>query len=457
LKVITQKIFRNQEELATPEFVPLAEHARPWVSPLSEEKVLTIEDRRRLNQLRQEIETLRRTIEREQEALAKEARAQRATERRRMRQPTRGGRQDFGLDELYGDPGGRTGRRAAPTPRPAVPQPTARERAEERISQTQAKLDEKLAEYSELSGEDISNLRTRERVYRGGGYGEFGPGYDMEMELMGMYGADPYGMYGGDPYGMYGGGDPYGMYPPTMPQFNSPRRNQRGGRGQENMEEGKIQVWAHDLTAQPGEVYRYRIVLHLFNPLFQRKGLPPEQHEKYYDKISIATEPSEWTGEVAIRPQPQWFLVDAKEREQTATVEMWLIYNGRPESINFTLEPGDVIGGEGEIEQIDARKARELLRRRGVRQRGRDRDEDDAEVVEANKIQLIVDAAVVDVHQPGPRGGIASPIMRYVDLATGKIKERSVREDTNSDDRQFYTSERALQVGLDAASATSKR
>jgi hypothetical protein len=108
------------------------------------------------------------------------------------------------------------------------------------------------------------------------------------------------------------------------------------------LEEDLITLWAHDLTAKPGEIYRYRVRVALVNPLFQQTQLVPEQRQKYANELSVLSEPSAWTQPVRVDPEHYYFAtaVDAG----VTTVEVWRIFGGAWRSQEFKARPGQSIG-----------------------------------------------------------------------------------------------------------------
>ena len=76
----------------------------------------------------------------------------------------------------------------------------------------------------------------------------------------------------------------------------------------------QITLWAHDVTARPGATYRYRVVVTLLNPLFNRDSqLNDEQREAYADRLGLESQTSDWI-EVAVPPARRFFLVSASPR-----------------------------------------------------------------------------------------------------------------------------------------------
>ncbi|MDX1681756.1 MAG: hypothetical protein R3336_01430 [Phycisphaeraceae bacterium] len=106
----------------------------------------------------------------------------------------------------------------------------------------------------------------------------------------------------------------------------------------------EVRLWAHDMTAQPGETYRYQIKVGLLNPLFRRTDLSPEQREQYIDKLTLESEPSEWSEPVKIAPKYRFFAVGANRDRQYVNVEVWRVFDGTWRRRDFVVRPGDLIG-----------------------------------------------------------------------------------------------------------------
>lgn len=87
--------------------------------------------------------------------------------------------------------------------------------------------------------------------------------------------------------------------------------------GQEEEEEagmgGDVWVWGHDLTAQTGETYRYRMTIQLANPFFGHKpSLFPQQVSLAQD-VTVASETSKWTDVIEMQKSKQWFVTGSKK------------------------------------------------------------------------------------------------------------------------------------------------
>ncbi len=106
-----------------------------------------------------------------------------------------------------------------------------------------------------------------------------------------------------------------------------------------------IRLWAHDVTAEPGAVYRYRTRVVINNPMFGRSGLGDEAGAKL---PVVLGQWSEWTDPVLVLPSEVYFVSSATPRNQasgmvTAGAECYVFYYGYYRRGSATLEPGDVI------------------------------------------------------------------------------------------------------------------
>ncbi|MFW6336463.1 MAG: hypothetical protein ACOC3G_04985, partial [Phycisphaeraceae bacterium] len=115
----------------------------------------------------------------------------------------------------------------------------------------------------------------------------------------------------------------------------------------------EVRIWAHDITVEPGRTYRYKLVASVVNPLFAETNLVPEQREANRDRLLLqpdeqAIDEMPWTDPVGVDPVLQFFLVNGNVNLGMAEIEVWRPYNGRWVVGEFSLRPGDRIGGEGQ-------------------------------------------------------------------------------------------------------------
>ena len=115
----------------------------------------------------------------------------------------------------------------------------------------------------------------------------------------------------------------------------------------------EARIWAHDITVAPGQRYRYKLVASVVNPLFAETNLTPEQREANRDRLLLqpdeqAIDEMPWTEPVQVDPVLQFFLVNGNVNLGIAQIEVWRPYNGRWVVGEFSLRPGDRVGGEGQ-------------------------------------------------------------------------------------------------------------
>jgi hypothetical protein len=113
------------------------------------------------------------------------------------------------------------------------------------------------------------------------------------------------------------------------------------------LENPDIQMWAHDLTVEPGKVYRYRVKVALTNPFFARtSALVPEQQELAKSPI-IVSQASEWSEPVRVLDDQYYFITNAAESDAMggarATAELYKFFYGYYRKGSISLEPGDVL------------------------------------------------------------------------------------------------------------------
>lgn len=123
----------------------------------------------------------------------------------------------------------------------------------------------------------------------------------------------------------------------------------------DGLDESALLVWAHDLTAKPGETYHYRATISVYNPFFgKRRNLSSDQ-ESLADSFTLTTAASEWSSEITINSRLQWYITSASAPGQRgsngslglgqATAEVFRYYDGREWMETFKVQPGEHIGG----------------------------------------------------------------------------------------------------------------
>ncbi|HRQ73818.1 MAG TPA: hypothetical protein PLU35_12400 [Phycisphaerales bacterium] len=119
------------------------------------------------------------------------------------------------------------------------------------------------------------------------------------------------------------------------------------------LENAELRVWAHDVTARPGSVVRYRMRLVLNNPVYGKTSLSEDQQSLAGDPL-LAGPWSDWAAPVEV-PAEQYFFItsagegDALGRGPRASADLFRFYYGYWRRARTTLEPGDSIRGTAQL------------------------------------------------------------------------------------------------------------
>ena len=381
---LVRTLLTRQEDVARVPFPPTAHVG--WTPPSGRDRVFTPAERERLTRLESDIAAAELRLERLQNPDAgREERGGRRDRGNRGRAgrgggggPGGGGGFDggFGGDE-FGDPG--------------FDAPPRRGGGDADDDRTQRAIDDLQAlrnELTELLGEEPDAAQAPGGF--GGGPPDFGGGFDE--------------FGGGGPGGFGGSG------------FN-PGGPVRGGGGPDAEVDEEVTVWAHDLSAEPGGTYRYKLVAAAMNPLFRYSRVSEEQQEANRDRVALAPteealEAAPWTPAVTLNPEADFFFLGGNFEQDRARVEVWKVYDGLWQRAEFEENAGNGIGG---VETLDVR---------GRRQR-----------VDLATGALLLD---IDVQQVG--GGPADQRLVY-ESPEGGIRSRTRQEDQDSPRRQLLQRE----------------
>lgn len=189
----------------------------------------------------------------------------------------------------------------------------------------------------------------------------------------------------------------------------------------------KASLWGHDLTVQPGKTYRYRLRVAVMNPVFQRRRLVEQQRVDYFHRLALVSEPGPWTEPVVVEPEHRFFVVKGSGRQQSATVEVWRVFNGRYRAEKFDVQPGDVIGGVVPV----------------------------AVGEETVQMDMRVGSVVVDLAEARGGGSFGTgegTTLLYLDEAANQLYQRSVEEDRRSPVRLRLVEETGGLAAVDTAS-----
>jgi|GEM_PF-6621027 len=127
------------------------------------------------------------------------------------------------------------------------------------------------------------------------------------------------------------------------------------GPGTQAVVDAKIDIWAHDLTVVPGNIYRYKIVAMPLNPLFRNLRVPEPQKSMNFNRIAIAPSKAEleempWSQEVVVNDSKYFFYTGGSASQQTARFEVWRFYDGQWRVGEIEALQGDQVAGKIEYE-----------------------------------------------------------------------------------------------------------
>lgn len=170
--------------------------------------------------------------------------------------------------------------------------------------------------------------------------------------------------------------------------------------------ENAVRLWAHDVTVEPGGVYRYKLIVGVVNPLFHEDRLSPVQRDENLNRLvlypdDITLDASPWSEPVAVDAEAEFFLVGGDANLDLAEVEVWQPYAGRWVSEGFRPRPGNEIGGP-------------VTTNEGI------------------ELDLTLDALLVDVLEGGTARdrGVS---MLFIEPANDRLQLRSVQADRTSE------------------------
>ncbi|MCE5277634.1 MAG: hypothetical protein ABFD92_01840 [Planctomycetaceae bacterium] len=114
-----------------------------------------------------------------------------------------------------------------------------------------------------------------------------------------------------------------------------------------------VAAWAFRDNLSPDKFYRYRMRLHLLNPLYgNKKFLDPKKCEANPQYVmanagvaSIATDWSAWSGPVGVPRTTQFFLVGSNPIRGWVRVAVMTRHMGNQVIESFNVSPGQMIGG----------------------------------------------------------------------------------------------------------------
>jgi hypothetical protein len=174
-------------------------------------------------------------------------------------------------------------------------------------------------------------------------------------------------------------------------------------------------VWVHDTSAEPGQSYRYRIRVRLWNRFVGRPRAVQDEADARRTVLAGAwSAPSEV---VTATPRHHLFLLGRSVDGSAANVEVWAWHRGRWLRKSFVSAVGDVIGGVAKVKTGDVDEAGRPIR----------------EKIDFNTGAVVLDLRTelhmvrVAIGETGRFEWVeqATLVVVYLDPADGRVMERS--------------------------------
>jgi hypothetical protein len=124
------------------------------------------------------------------------------------------------------------------------------------------------------------------------------------------------------------------------------------------LDNSEVKIWAHDITAVPGAIYRYRVRVVINNPFFGRQL--KKSQEKLAEKSLLEGPWSEWSNPVDVDRNDYFFVTAASDGTGNtvnprphASVELFKFYYGFWRKASIGAEPGDKLEGSAKLPELE--------------------------------------------------------------------------------------------------------
>ncbi|MCC6969276.1 MAG: hypothetical protein IT434_03565 [Phycisphaerales bacterium] len=138
-----------------------------------------------------------------------------------------------------------------------------------------------------------------------------------------------------------------------LEKLNAPPQaeNQDSAKRLALLENAQSRVWTHDLTAEPGATYRYRVRAVTNNPLFDQKLIEAQKSDAQSPIVRGAW--SDWTDPITVEAKEYYFITGASPADQLggarASAEMYKFYYGFWRKAAAAVEPGDMLAAQAKL------------------------------------------------------------------------------------------------------------
>ena len=121
----------------------------------------------------------------------------------------------------------------------------------------------------------------------------------------------------------------------------------------------EVTLWSHDISAEPGKTYRYRMRAWLTNPFYGKASSLGDDQKEFATNPATATPYSDWTSPVTIDLDAYFFVVAAQQAQYEgivsrprATAELFEYHYGYWRRASVRLSPGDPLAGMAELPEL---------------------------------------------------------------------------------------------------------
>jgi len=126
------------------------------------------------------------------------------------------------------------------------------------------------------------------------------------------------------------------------------------------LENQAVQLLAHDMSAVPGNAYRYRLRVVVNNPVYGKEGILKENDAAQQELARTSLlrgNWSDWTNTVEVDRDAYWFITSASANQtrsglNTAKAELYQFYYGYYRRAEVSLEPGDALVGRVKLPKL---------------------------------------------------------------------------------------------------------
>ncbi|MBC7834958.1 MAG: hypothetical protein H7Y88_07640 [Phycisphaerales bacterium] len=124
------------------------------------------------------------------------------------------------------------------------------------------------------------------------------------------------------------------------------------------LEDDAVRIWAHDITAQRGKTYRYRLGVTLSNPVYGRDAALAADQADLAKSPTLVSSDSPWSENIAVLDSTKYFIVNAQENDAfgagpSATAEVYVFYWGYYRKGTISMQPGDPLAGEVRVPEME--------------------------------------------------------------------------------------------------------